>query len=279
MNRVEALIEAMPYISKFSDKIVVIKYGGAAMANEAMQRSVMADIAMLKQCGIKPIIVHGGGRAITNNLELFGVESEFVDGLRRTDEAAMGVVQMTLAGKIAVDLVKLIGEAGARAIGISGVDSECIKAEPLGEEYGQVGKVAAIDTEMISMLIDNDYVPVISPIGVHGGQVYNINADTVALGIASSLKAEKLVFLSDVEGVLDKDGGRISELKLSDVPVLVRDGVIEGAMIPKIQACVEAMRKGVKSVHIINGMTPHSLIIEMLTNDGIGTVIRRWEIC
>jgi acetylglutamate kinase len=275
-SSVEALIEALPYISQFSGKIVVVKYGGAAMLDGDMQKSVMKDIVMLKKCGLRPIVVHGGGKAITKNLDLFGVEAKFVDGVRYTDEQSMEVAQMTLAGKVAIDLVRCTMDAGGNAVGLSGVDNSLIVAEPMGEEHGLVGRPASIDTKLLSLLIDNAIIPVISPLGVYDGEIYNINADTVASAIASSLQAEKLVILSDIDGVYGEDGSLISELKLSQIPNLIQKGTINGAMIPKIEACVEAMRMGVKNVHIINGTVPHSILMEMLTVQGIGTMIQGW---
>ncbi|MDR1101740.1 MAG: acetylglutamate kinase [Clostridiales bacterium] len=275
MSEIENLVEALPYISKYNGKVVVVKYGGAAMLDDTLQKAVMTDLVALKQCGLKPVVVHGGGKMINKNLEQFDIKAEFVDGLRYTDKQTMEIVQMTLIGDISKYLVKLIQNIGGHAIGISGIDDSFITAEPMGKKYGLVGNVSEIDTTLMDILIENNFIPVISPVGVYNGKAFNINADMVAAAIASSLQAEKLIVLSNVDGVMN---GKelISVLKLSEIPKLIDDKVITGAMIPKISACMDALRLGVRNVHIVNGTIPHSILTEIFTDQGIGTIIERW---
>jgi len=285
-DKASLLVEALPYIKRFYGKVVVIKYGGNAMVNEQLKDAIMQDIVLMKYVGIKPVVVHGGGPAISKMLNRVGIRSEFVNGLRITDDKTMEIVQMVLAGKINKEIVTLLNKHGARAVGLCGKDAGFIKvdkmfAEGNGEEkdIGRVGQVKEIDTEIIDVLTDKGFIPVIAPVGVGpGGESYNVNADYVASAVASAIKADKLVLLTDVEGVMDKKDGEdhlISRVNEDDAKQLIQEGVITGGMIPKINCCLDALAKGVEKVHIINGTVMHSLLLEVFTDKGIGTMIEK----
>lgn len=285
IDKASILIEALPYIRKLRGQTIVIKYGGNAMVNEDLKQSVMEDITLLKYIGINPIIVHGGGPDINNMLKRMSIESHFVNGLRYTDDQTMEVAQMVLIGKTNKEIVSNISSKGAKAIGICGIDGHLIEAERLTEDsegnqidIGHVGKIKHIDTHVLEMLANDEYIPVIAPIGVgEDGESYNINADTVAAEVAAALKAEKLIMLTDISGVMKKDEN--GELKLlpildrTDVKECIDSGIITGGMIPKINGCLDTVLRGVNRAHIIDGRIPHSIILEMFTSKGIGTMI------
>lgn len=277
------LTEALPYIQKLHNKTIVIKYGGNAMINEDLKRSVMEDITLLKYVGMNPVIVHGGGPDISEALKTYHVESKFVSGLRVTDEATMRVAQMVLVGKTNKEVVSNINLNGGKAVGLCGIDGKIIECEPLCEDtegnkidVGFVGKITRVNAGIIKSLSEDEYIPVIAPIGTDdNGQSYNINADTVASAVATAMGAEKLMFLTDVEGVKDKDGNIIFEITTSDAEQLIHDGVISGGMIPKVRACAKAVEEGVNRVHIIDGRVLHSIILEIFTDTGIGTMFKK----
>ena len=275
-TRGQVLVEALPYIQKYSNKIVVIKYGGNAMINEELKDAVMGDIALLSQIGIKVVLVHGGGPEITDMLGKVGKKSEFVDGLRVTDKETADIVQMVLAGKVNKSLVALLGRLGCKAIGLCGADNHLITAEVKDERLGFVGEITDINAEPILDLLNMGYVPVISTTGCDNeGNVYNINADTAAAKIAGILGAESFISMTDIAGLLrDKDDAStlIPKVYVSEIPELINDGIISGGMIPKIECCREAIRRGVKKVFIIDGRVRHSLLIEILTDEGLGTM-------
>lgn len=276
------LIEALPYIQKFSGKTIVVKYGGNAMVNEELKNSVMEDITLLKYIGLKPIVVHGGGPDISKALNDRGVKSQFINGLRVTDDITMETAQQVLIGKTNKEIVALINNKGGRAVGISGIDGsfiECKKqyTEVDGEkvDIGYVGDIVHIKKCLIELLASDQYIPVIAPIGTDSeGNSYNINADTVAAAVASAMQAEKLILLTDVEGVKDKNDEVIYEVHESEIQPLIDDGTISGGMIPKILGCLEAIEHGVTGVHIIDGRVPHCLLLEIFTKTGIGTLIK-----
>lgn len=285
IKKAEILIEALPYIQKLYGKTVVIKYGGNAMINETLKDSVMEDVTLLKYIGMNPIIVHGGGPVISTALKEAGIESKFVNGLRVTDAATMEVVKMVLIGKTNKDIVSRMNKKGGKAIGISGIDAGIIKckkhyAKVNGKDMdiGYVGDITEIDAEALERLSKFEYIPVIAPVGAgYDGMTYNINADTVAGEIASAMKAEKLILLTDVEGVkTEKDDGDILHaLSTDEVHELIDEGVIEGGMIPKVLGCVHAIENGVGRTHIIDGRIPHCILLEIFTNKGIGTMISK----
>lgn len=279
MEKAEILVEALPYIKDFYGKKVVVKYGGAAMTDCELKQKVMQDIVLMKYVGMHPIIVHGGGPEINNLLGRLGIKSEFVRGLRVTDEATMEVVEMVLGGKVNKEIVSGINAMGGRAIGLSGKDGNLIKAglaDPEGK-LGFVGEVKEINPQVIETLIENGYIPVIAPIGVdEQRQSYNINADLAAAAVAVAVKADKLVLLTDVPGLLAEPGNPdslISVLKVSQVKDYVEQGVIAGGMLPKVQCCVESVTGGVGRTHIIDGRVPHSILLEIFTREGIGTMV------
>ncbi|MBS5843197.1 MAG: acetylglutamate kinase [Clostridiales bacterium] len=275
-QRAEVLIHALPYIQKYYNKIIVVKYGGNAMINEDLKKAVMGDIVLLSLIGIKVVLVHGGGPEISEMLKKIGKQSEFVNGLRVTDAETADIVQMVLAGKINKTLVSLLQNTGGRAIGLSGADGHMIEAKQLDPALGYVGEITNIDTRLITDVLEKGYIPVISTVGCDSeGNVYNINADTAASRIAGMLKAESLISMTDISGILrDKEdpSSLISQIQVSDAPTLMRDGVISGGMIPKVECCIEAIRRGVNRVFIIDGRIPHSILIETLTDEGIGTM-------
>ncbi len=272
----DILVHALPYIQKYTNKIVVVKYGGNAMINEELKNSVMQDIVLLSLIGIKVVLVHGGGPEISDMLKAVGKESKFVNGLRVTDEETAQIALMVLAGKINKNLVNIIGSLGGKAIGLCGLDAGMIEAEQYDENLGFVGKITHINQKPILDILEKGYIPVISTVGFdHKGNVYNINADTAAARIAGKLAAESLISMTDIDGILrDKDDPStlIKKLNASEAPQLMREGIISGGMIPKVDCCIEAIRRGVRKVFIINGTTPHSILVEILTDEGIGTM-------
>lgn len=276
-QRAEILTQALPYIKKYYGKTIVIKYGGNAMINEDLKEQVMEDIVLLHLIGVNVVLVHGGGPEITDTLKKIGKESKFVGGLRVTDKETVDVVQMVLAGKINKSLVNKLEINGGKAIGISGLDGHMIKAEMKNEELGYVGKINEVDVTPINDLIEKGYIPVVSTIGCDDmGNVYNINADTAAAFIAGNMKAERLITMTDIEGILkDKNDPHsvIQEVDINGCYQLFETGIIGGGMIPKVECCIEAIRKGVKTVTILDGRVPHALLIETLTNEGAGTMV------
>lgn len=276
-QRAEVLIHALPYIKKYANKIIVVKYGGNAMINEELKKAVMGDIVLLSLIGIKVVLVHGGGPEISDMLRRVGKESVFVDGLRVTDKETAEIVQMVLSGKINKGLVNLLESIGGKAIGLCGADGGMIKAKPLNEKLGYVGEITRIDSQPVVDLLEKGYIPVISTVGCDKeGNIYNINADTAAARIAGDLKAQCLISMTDICGILrDKTdpSSLITKMNVSDAPQLIKEGVISDGMIPKIECCIEAIRRGVHKVFVIDGRVPHSILIEILTDEGIGTMI------
>lgn len=279
MEKAAILVEALPYIKDFYGKRVVIKYGGAAMTDCNLKQKVMQDIVLMRYVGMQPIVVHGGGPAINSMLNRLGIESEFINGLRVTSEDAMEIVEMVLGGKINGEIVSGINASGGNAIGITGKDGNLIEAQPMDPDgvMGFVGEIVNINPQIVETIIENGYIPVIAPIGIDEEQAaYNINADLVAAAIAVKMKADKLVLLTDVPGLLQNpqdSSSLISELKVSEVEGYVQQGVIAGGMVPKVQCCVEAVTGGVGRTHIIDGRVPHSILLEIFTREGIGTMV------
>ena len=282
INKAEILVEALEYMQKYEGDIVVIKYGGSAMTNEIIKQSVLKDIAVLKSVGLKPIIVHGGGKDINRMLNKVQKQSEFRNGLRVTDAETLEIAEMDLSGKVNKGLVTHLEQIGTHAVGLSGKDGKMItveKAMPKGEDIGYVGKITHVDSSLIHTLLDQGYTPVISTIGLdkkyHG---YNINADDVATAIARAMKASKLVFLTDIEGVLkdpEDPSTLISKIDSESAKDLFASGIISGGMIPKLQNCLDAVQNDVKRVHILDGRLEHSLLIEIFTKKGVGTMIKK----
>ena len=280
-DRAQVLVEALPYIQQYSGKTVVVKYGGNAMVSEELRKAVISDIILLKLVGINVVVVHGGGPEINAMLKKTGKESRFVGGLRYTDQETMDVVQMVLCGKVNKDLVATLNRSGGSAIGLCGLDGamlQAVRRREDGVDYGLVGDIVAVEPKVILDAIHDGFIPVISTVaqGVDTETSYNINADTAAAKIATALGAEKLILLTDVRGLLrdkDNEASLISQVRLPEVPVLVKDGVISGGMIPKVDCCVDAVRNGVRRTHILDGRIPHSILIEVLSNAGIGTMI------
>ncbi|WP_443854207.1 acetylglutamate kinase [Eshraghiella crossota] len=278
-SKAEVLIEALPYIQKFNRKIIVVKYGGSAMVDEELKKKVIEDVVLLKLVGFKPIIVHGGGKEISKWVDKVGMETHFVNGLRVTDVPTMEIAEMVL-NRVNKNLVSLVQNLGVEACGISGKDGEILKVTKKlsnGEDIGFVGEVKEVNPKLILDLIENDFLPVICPVGTdENGNSYNVNADDAACAIAKAVKAEKLAFLTDIEGVYrDKDdpGTLISELDLEEAHELIKDGYIGGGMLPKLNNCIDAVENGVSRVHIMDGRIPHCLLLEIFTNNGIGTAI------
>jgi acetylglutamate kinase len=283
MKKAEVLIEALPYIQKFNRKVIVVKYGGSAMSNEELQRSVIQDVTLLKLVGFKPIIVHGGGKAISKWVGKVGKEAKFVNGLRVTDDETMEIAEMVL-GRINKQLVTMVEELGVKAIGISGKDSGLLRVKKKysdGQDIGFVGEVDQVNPEVLSDLLDHDYLPIIAPIGLDGEfNTYNINADDAACAIAKAVHAEKLAFLTDIEGVykdINDPDTFISRMTCSEADQLIASGNIGGGMLPKLNNCVSAVREGVHRVHILDGRIPHCLLLEVFTNKGVGTVFMNDE--
>ncbi|WP_436512978.1 acetylglutamate kinase [Clostridium thermobutyricum] len=278
--KAEILVQALPYIQEYSGKTIVVKYGGNAMISDELRKSVINDIILMKCVGFNPVVVHGGGPYISSFLEKLNIKSKFINGLRYTGEDTIDIVQMVLSGSVNKDLVSLIGKYGGKAIGLCGIDGSLIKAKKLNNDVdlGYVGEITSIDIEPLKMALDSGYIPVVGSIaiGENDDNVYNINADTCASKIASALKAEKLILLTDVPGVLTNPKNSntiISKLRLHEIPKLYSDNIIKGGMIPKIECCVEAVRMGVTKAHILDGRIPHSLLLELFSNEGIGTMI------
>ncbi|MBE6052734.1 MAG: acetylglutamate kinase [Clostridium sartagoforme] len=279
-DHAEILTQALPYIQALSGKIIVIKYGGNAMISDELRQRVATDIVLLQCVGVKPVIVHGGGPDISDFLNKIGQESKFINGLRYTDKNTMEIVQMVLSGKVNKNIVSLIESVGGKAIGLSGIDGSFIKAKKLENtvDLGYVGEITSIDTKIIDNALSSGYIPVIGSVAISEdcSQTYNINADICAAKLSSALKAEKLLLLTNVPGLMEdsKDPSTlISTLRLHEVNKLRADDIIQGGMIPKIDCCVESIRKGVKTAHIIDGTVPHSILLELLSNEGIGTMI------
>ncbi|MCI5563159.1 MAG: acetylglutamate kinase [Intestinimonas massiliensis] len=278
VERAQVLAEALPYIQKYYGKTIVVKYGGNAMISEELRRAVISDIILLHLVGIRVVVVHGGGPEITDMLKRLGKPSKFVDGLRYTDQETMDVVQQVLCGKVNKDLVATLNRMGGRALGLCGMDAGLFQARKLDEKYGLVGEVVQVDPAVVNDALAVGYIPVVSTVaqGVDGETAYNINADTAAAKLAVALHAEKLILLTDVRGLLrdpKNEDTLIPEVGLSQVPGLVKDGVIQGGMIPKVDCCVEAVRSGVKNTIILDGRIPHSILIELLSDSGIGTML------
>ena len=287
-NVAQVLAEALPYIQRFRDKTVVIKYGGNAMVDGALKRSFARDIVLMKTVGINPVVVHGGGPQIGNLLQRLGIESRFVGGMRVTDSETMDVVEMVLGGLVNKEIVNLINRHGGSAVGLTGKDGDLIRARKLKArrtdpgleaseiiDLGHVGEVASIDASVVDMLVHGDFIPVIAPIGVgEDGRSYNINADLVAGKVAEVLHAEKLILLTNTKGLLDREGKLLTGLSTQRVDELIEDGTIHGGMLPKIGCALEAVRSGVTSAHIIDGRVEHAVMVELFTDDGIGTLIR-----
>jgi acetylglutamate kinase len=283
IEKAEVLIEALPYITKFRGATFVIKYGGSAMESEALRESFARDVVLLEIVGINPVVVHGGGPQIGTMLGRLGIESRFVRGLRITDDATMEVVEMVLVGQINKRIVADINRFGGRAVGLSGKDAELLRARkipPIAAEDapvdpGRVGEVVAVNVEVVRRLDEAGYIPVIAPVGVGPDGSYNINADHVAAAVAAALRAEKLIHLTDVEGVLDRDGKLVPSLTAAQAREAIRGGIISGGMIPKVECCLDALAQGVNKAHIIDGRLLHAVLLEIFTDRGVGTEIRR----
>lgn len=287
-NTAEVLTTALPYIQRFVDKLIVVKYGGNAMTDPALESSFARDIVLLKTVGMHPVVVHGGGPQVDNLLKELGRQSNRIDGMRVTDKSTMDIVEMVLGGSVNKSIVSLINKHGGRAIGLTGKDANLILAKKLMMEkigadgiavpvdLGFVGDVVSVNKDVINMLIASDFIPVIAPLGVDSeGNTYNINADLVAGKVAEFLQAEKLMLLTNIKGVLGRDGEVVTGLTLKKVDSLIEDGTISGGMIPKIQCALDAVRSGVKSAVIVDGRVPHATLLEIFTNEGVGTLISR----
>ena len=277
-SKAHIIAEALPHIQKYRKKTIVVKYGGNAMINNELKEAVMHDLVLLTTVGIKVVLVHGGGPEINKTLSKIGVESKFVDGLRVTDQETIDVVQMVLAGKVNKDLVCQIGNLGGHAIGLSGMDGNMIKCKPLDDKHGFVGEIIKTNMDVIKEVLENNFIPVISTIGYdEQGNCYNINADTVAAQIAGDLKAEALISMTDIVGLLrdiNDENTIIQKVFISDIPALIADGIIKGGMIPKIDSMTQAIRNGCTKAFIIDGRVPHSILMELLTNEGMGTMFK-----
>ena len=288
-NIAHVLVEALPYIQRFQGKTIVIKYGGNAMVDQTLKEGFARDVVLMKLMGINPVIVHGGGPQIGDLLKRLGITSEFVQGMRVTDTETMDVVEMVLGGQVNKEIVNLINRHGGRAVGLTGKDGDLIRArklllrrdapelkEPEIIDIGHVGEVESIDVRVVDMLVKGDFIPVIAPIGVgKDGRSYNINADLVAGKVAEFLKAEKLMLLTNTPGLLDATGQLVTDLEVSRLDEMVSTGVIHGGMLPKIQCAVDAVQAGVRTAHILDGRVEHALLLDLFTNEGVGTLIRR----
>ncbi|MBR7091858.1 MAG: acetylglutamate kinase [Clostridia bacterium] len=276
-ERAEVIAQALPYIKRYVGKTVVIKYGGSAMVNEERKQQVMRDIVLSWLIGIKVVLIHGGGPEISELMEKVGKAPHFVDGLRVTDKETVELAQMALSGKVNKSLVNLIEVTGGKSVGLSGVDARLIEAQAKDEQLGYVGQITCVNTQVIEDLLNNNYIPVISTIGCDkAGNIYNINADTAAASIAGALGAERLIMMTDIAGVLrDKDdpSSLIPEISVRQAGILREQGVISGGMIPKVECCIRAIEQGVKNVVIMDGRVPHSILMELLTNEGAGTMV------
>ncbi len=287
MNIAKVLTEALPYIQRFTNRTIVIKYGGNAMTEEALKQGFARDVVLMKLVGLNPVVVHGGGPQIGSLLEQLGIESSFIDGMRVTDSQTMDVVQMVLGGAVNQEIVSMINQAGGKAVGLTGKDAKLIKAKKMllersGPEVkapeivdiGQVGEVVEISRDVIDLLTSSDIIPVIAPIGVgEDNETYNINADLVAGRLAEALGAEKLILLTNIAGLQDKSGNLLTGLSSSEVDDLIADGTISGGMLPKIDCALSAVKRGVTSAHIIDGRVAHAVLLEVLTDEGVGTLI------
>ena len=281
-QQAQTLIEALPYIQKFTGKTIVVKYGGNAMISDELRRAVMSDVILLNLVGIRVVAVHGGGPEISAMLKMIGHESKFVDGLRYTDVTTMDIVQAVLCGKVNKDLVSQLNRLGGRAVGLCGMDGQLFQAEQMDEKYGLVGRITGVNPEPVKNALEHGYIPIVSTVaqGVDSDTAYNINADTAAAKLAEALGAEKLILLTDVRGLLrdPKDESTlIHVVRTQEVPALVEAGIISGGMIPKMQCCVDAIHGGVERVHILDGRIPHSILIELLSDEGIGTMMKKEE--
>ena len=281
-QQAQTLVEALPYIQKYTGKTVVIKYGGSAMTSDTLRRSVMTDIVLLNLVAIRVVVVHGGGPEISAMLKMIGHESRFVDGLRYTDATTMDVVQSILCGKVNKDLVAQLNRLGGRSVGLCGLDGELFQARRLDEKYGLVGEITEVNPAPVRNALQTGYIPVVSTVaqGTDADTSYNINADTAAAKLAEALGAEKLILLTDVRGLLRDPGDEetlIHVIRTQEVPALVEEGVISGGMIPKMKCCVDAIHGGVERVHILDGRIPHSILIELLSDEGIGTMMKKEE--
>ena len=270
------IISALPYIQKFRDKIFVVKYGGSAQIDDELKNDFVKDIALLQLVGCIVVVVHGGGKKINSYLERLNIKSEFKDGLRVTDKEVMEVVEMVLSGNVNKEITALLNKNGARAIGVSGKDAGLLQARVLdGGKYGFVGEIKRVNTHVLNGLLDNGLIPVVAPVATdEEANSYNINADLCASGVASALNAERVIFLTDTQGILDKDKKLISKLNEAQIVALKKDGTITGGMIPKVDAALDCVKNGVANAHILDGRVPHSLLLELFTDDGIGTMIR-----
>ena len=291
IGKANVLMEALPWIKRFYGKTIVIKYGGNAMVEDKLKEGFARDVIMMKYIGLNPVVVHGGGPQIGKVLDAMKIESQFIQGMRVTDSATMDVVEMVLGGKVNKEIVTNINRHGGKAVGITGKDGRLIQARKLEMtainpdnltpeiiDIGMVGEVESVDPDIINSLERNNFIPVIAPIGSGlNGETYNINADLVAGKIAGALKAEKLILLTDIEGVKDKQGRLISTIDIQRVPDLINDGTISGGMIPKVNCCVDAVEEGVTKTHIIDGRMEHACLLEMFTNQGIGTAVARYK--
>ena len=277
-QRAEVITQALPYIQKYHDKIIVVKYGGNAMISEDLKMQVMEDIVLLWLIGVKPVLVHGGGPEISDMLKRVGKQSEFVDGLRVTDKETAEIVQMVLAGKINKQLVNLLGEHGGNAVGISGIDGHLIEAEVKDERLGYVGEITNVNVQPILDLLEKGYIPVVSTVGCDKeGNVYNINADTAASYIAGAMKAERLITMTDIPGILrdvNDPESLIKRVNIQEARQLFADGIVTGGMIPKVECCIEAVERGVHRVTILDGRVPHAVLLELLTDEGAGTMVK-----
>ncbi len=276
-KKANVLIESLPYIKSFHNETVVIKYGGNAMINEELKHGVIRDIILMKFVGMNPVIVHGGGPDITSLMKKLGKETKFIDGLRVTDKETMEITEMVLFGKINREIVSCIGANGVKAIGISGKDGGTFRAKQKNAELGLVGEIEEVNTDLINTIVDKGYIPVISPIAYgNEGETFNINADEVAGRLAAELSAKKLILITDVQGIMKNQNDSstiISQIKIGEIKKYIDDGIISGGMIPKIKCCFEAVKGGVERAHIIDGRKPHSILLEIFTNEGIGTMI------
>ena len=277
-KKAEVLIEALPYIQKFNRKIIVVKYGGSAMSDEELQRHVIQDVTLLKLVGFKPIIVHGGGKAISSWVQKTGKEARFINGLRVTDKETMEIAEMVL-GRVSKNLVTMVEELGVKAVGISGKDSAMLKVKKRlsgGQDIGYVGEITKVDPKILFDMMDHDYLPIVAPIGLDDQfETYNINADEAACAIAKAVGADKLVYLTDVEGLyrdFEDKSSFISRISVTEAEELIANGMIGGGMLPKLSNCTDAVRGGVKRVHILDGRVPHSILLEIFTNKGNGTM-------
>ncbi len=288
IGKAEVLMEALPYIRRFYGKTFVVKYGGNAMVDEELKTSFAQDVVLLKYVGINPVVVHGGGPQIDQTLEKMGIARQFVRGMRVTDQETMDIVEMVLVGKINKEIVNLINQHGGMAVGLSGKDGSLIQARKMSLtvaadgklpeiiDIGQVGEIVGINPTIINSLDENKFIPVIAPVGVgERGETYNINADLVAGQVAEALGAEKLILLTDVEGVKDKKGGLLSTLKINQARKLIQEGIVGEGMIPKVECCIEALKGGVGKTHIIDGRVKHAILLEIFTKEGVGTEVVR----